>query len=200
VGIDGIDAAGKTTFADELILYLLEHGRRVIRASIDGFHNPRAIRYRRGDLSPEGYYHDSFNLEALRTYLLEPLGSHGDGMYTTKTFDFKNDRAEIIEWEQASPADILLLDGVFLFRPELLPYWDVRIYLDISFETSLTRALGRDGDLFGEPSQINQRYRDRYIPGQQIYLRQVDPASKADIVIDNNDPDRPNIVRMERRV
>src|ERR671937_1286035 len=54
VAIDGVDAAGKTTLADELAPVLRRRGREVVRASIDGFHRPRAERYRRGELSPEG--------------------------------------------------------------------------------------------------------------------------------------------------
>src|SRR5450759_1567169 len=37
VAIDGIDAAGKTTLADELAPLIEAQGRPVIRASIDGF-------------------------------------------------------------------------------------------------------------------------------------------------------------------
>ena len=44
VGIDGVDGAGKSMFGDELTLVLTMAGRSVIRASVDGFHNPRAIR------------------------------------------------------------------------------------------------------------------------------------------------------------
>ncbi|WP_246580249.1 hypothetical protein [Deinococcus aestuarii] len=44
VAIDGVDGAGKTTFADELAGVLRERGRTVIRASVDGFHAPRATR------------------------------------------------------------------------------------------------------------------------------------------------------------
>jgi uridine kinase len=62
VAIDGIDAAGKTTLANELASVLRRRGRDVVRASIDGFHRPRAERYSRGDLSAEGYYLDSFEL------------------------------------------------------------------------------------------------------------------------------------------
>jgi uridine kinase len=42
VAVDGPDAAGKTTLADELASVLRGRGRTVIRASIDGFHRPRA--------------------------------------------------------------------------------------------------------------------------------------------------------------
>jgi uridine kinase len=45
VGIDGVDGAGKTTFADKLATALADRQLHVIRSSIDGFHNPRSIRY-----------------------------------------------------------------------------------------------------------------------------------------------------------
>jgi uridine kinase len=60
VAVDGPDTAGKTTLAGELAEGIA--GRReVIRAGIDAFHRPRADRYQRGSLSPEGTYHDSFD-------------------------------------------------------------------------------------------------------------------------------------------
>jgi uridine kinase len=74
VAIDGPDAAGKTTLARELEHVLERSGRPVIRASIDGFHRPRAERLARGPESPDGYYFDSFDYPALRSALLEPLG------------------------------------------------------------------------------------------------------------------------------
>ncbi|MGY1603617.1 hypothetical protein [Geodermatophilus sp. SYSU D00815] len=56
VGIDGPDAAGKTTLADRLAGLL---GAARVRG--DGFLHPREHRYRRGELSPEGCYRDSFD-------------------------------------------------------------------------------------------------------------------------------------------
>ena len=56
VGIDGVDGAGKTTLADDLAQRLALEGRQLIRASIDDFHRPRELRYRRGRDSPEGFY------------------------------------------------------------------------------------------------------------------------------------------------
>jgi uridine kinase len=44
VGIDGGDAAGKTTLAGELEPLLGERGRTVIRASIDDLPHPRSAR------------------------------------------------------------------------------------------------------------------------------------------------------------
>ena len=77
VGIDGIDTAGKTTFADNLAEAL----ENTIRASGDDFHNPREIRYRQGRESATGYYQDVFNYTAILEYLLKPFGPGGDLKY-----------------------------------------------------------------------------------------------------------------------
>ena len=55
VGVDGVDGAGKTVFAAELADTLRRQGREVVQVSLDDFHHVRAIRYRRGRTSPEGF-------------------------------------------------------------------------------------------------------------------------------------------------
>ena len=67
VAFDGPDAAGKTTMANALVGQL---PGQVVLASIDGFHHPRERRLRRGSLSPEEYYRDSFDKQGLRRLLL----------------------------------------------------------------------------------------------------------------------------------
>jgi uridine kinase len=193
VAVDGIDAAGKTTLADSLRDELETRGQRVLRASIDGFHNPRSVRYARGNFSPEGYYFDSFNYAALRESLLIPLGKGGNSKYRMKVFDFRTDAPAEAEFLQ-SPEDFLLLfDGVFLFRPELLAFWDVRIFLNISFEESLRRARQRDGRLPGGIQAVEERYTKRYIPGQKLYEELCHPKIMADLVVHNEDYSNPSL-------
>lgn len=141
IAIDGRDAAGKTTLADELAGLLSKQRRRVIRASVDGFHRTRELRHRQGRGSPEGYYRDAFDYAALRAELLEPLGPRGSRVYRTAVFDPATDSA--IEQEPALAPDdaVLLVDGVFLLRPELRDAWDIRIYVSVTQEESLRRAL-----------------------------------------------------------
>jgi len=91
IGIDGVDASGKTSLADELQQALKNSGREINRASIDGFHNSKKVRYAQGDDSPEGYYQDSFNYELVKSRLLDPL-SLGNLEYTTQSFDHQADR------------------------------------------------------------------------------------------------------------
>jgi uridine kinase len=194
VAIDGVDAAGKTTFANELVEPLENLGTHVIRASLDGFHNPRRIRYRRGEDSPEGYFFDSFDYDELKKCLLEPLGPDGSLRYRTGIFDFRTDSLVDSLQYRAHLDSILLLDGIFLLRSELVDCWDFTVFLDVDFDVAVERATQRDQALFGSAENAKARYWKRYVPGQRIYLRTCRPKEYADIIIDNNDPVIPRIV------
>jgi uridine kinase len=173
---------------------VVERRRPVVRASIDGFHRPRADRYRRGADSPEGYYLDSFDHEALRSALLAPLGPGGDRRVRTRVFDYRRDERVVEEPRPVPAGAVVLFDGVFLMRPELDEAWDVRVFLAASFDVTLSRALVRDGAAMGGVEQVERRYRRRYIPGQRLYLDAVRPDRRADIVIENDDPDCPRLI------
>jgi uridine kinase len=193
VAIDGPDAAGKTMLADELAAFIGGLGRSVIRASIDGFHNPAAIRHRRGPMSPEGFFHDSFDYQALVDVLLRPLGPGGSLGFRRAVFDFRADAPVDTLVERAAPGAILLFDGVFLLRPELRDHFDFSVFLRADFSATLARAEVRDLHLFGTVDEIRRRYNERYVPGQRIYFSSVEPGSWASVVVDNNDPQRPII-------
>ena len=188
VAIDGVDGAGKTTFADELADTI--ENRPIIRASVDSFHNPRATRYRQGKDSPSGFFEDSYNYEQLFGLLLNPLGPGGSGRFRTQAFDHRIDaRVESPEL-YADPKSILLFDGIFLHRAELRDIWDYSIYFDVDFENSIPRCVLR-GE--GNPDPDAEQHR-RYIEGQKIYIRNCQPGKRASIVLDNNDLDAPFIV------
>src|SRR5437879_5935595 len=133
VAIDGPDAAGKTSLAQELVAPLQTYGRPIIRASIDGFHHPASIRHQRGDTSPAGYYYDSFNYLALAESLLAPLGPGGSRQYVSAAFDYRTDSAVQVPIQVAAENAVLLFDGVFLLRSELIEYWDFSIFVEASF-------------------------------------------------------------------
>jgi uridine kinase len=194
VAIDGVDAAGKTTLADQLAALLAARGRPVIRAGIDGFGRPRADRYRRGELSAEGYWLDAFDYPALRANLLDPLGPGGSRRYRTATFNVRTDQPRTEPLLLAPPEAVLVFDGVFLLRPDLNDAWDLRIFLQVGFKETLRRALARDRGLFGSAKATRARYRRRYIPGQRRYLATVQPQRIADVVIDNHDPATPKLI------
>jgi uridine kinase len=193
VAIDGIDAAGKTALADELAGVLESKGERVIRASTDGFHNPRVVRYARGSLSAEGYFADSLNLGAIVEQLLTPLGPAGDGRYRPAIYDYRTEAPLDLPLRQAPAGAILLFDGLFLARPELVVHWGLFIFVEISFDTCLIRAIERDRVHFGSEEEVRRRYLSRYLPAQQLYLDSCRPTDRADFIVHNDDPANPHL-------
>ena len=86
---------------------------------------------------------------------------------------------------------VLLVDGVFLLRPELRDAWDFTVFVSASAGEILRRALGRDLELFGSADEVERRYRVRYIPGQELYLAKALPDLAADAVVINENPATP---------
>jgi uridine kinase len=190
VGIDGPDAAGKSTLADQLAGSLPVPALRV---SVDRFHLPQEVRHRRGQLSAEGYYQDSFDYPALLTRCLMPFRS-GAPQVQTASYDYRADGRRRTDAEVPSRA-ILVVDGVFLLRPQLRDLWTLSVYLRVSPEETLQRAADRDLALFGSHDEIQRRYQERYLPGQALYRNEAHPEETAHIVIGNEHPRKPVIER-----
>lgn len=118
--------------------------------------------------------------------------------YRQAVFDFRQDRHVASPMEAAQLDSVLLFDGVFLHRPELREYWDLSIFVDVSFATALAGAQERDVAVLGSADAVRMRYETRYLPAQQMYLDRENPRARADIVFVNDDPHVP-IVRYARR-
>jgi uridine kinase len=90
---------------------------------------------------------------------------------------------------EASKNSILLFDGVFLLTPTLRPEWDFVVFVHAPFDITVSRAVERqrrERALSAEDEEaLRKEYRERYVPGQQLYLQEVRPATIADAVIDN---------------
>ncbi|HEY3088643.1 MAG TPA: hypothetical protein VGJ59_11330 [Jatrophihabitantaceae bacterium] len=85
---------------------------------------------------------------------------------------------------------MLLFDGVFLLRPELVDRWDLRIFVSTAFAETVDRAMIREQGVLSA-ADVARRWRDRYIPSQQFYFAAVRPADLADIVVYNDELQRP---------
>ncbi len=179
VAVDGVDGAGKSTFADVLAEHLEKLGRPITRASVDGFHNPARVRYSRGRKSPEGFYLDSYDYVSLREGLLDPF-KNGHSQVITSIYDHKIDDAKLSS-ASVPPTALLILDGIFLHRDLLVSQWDFSIFISVPFEISYGRMAQRDGsdpDPYAPDSS-------RYYQGQLRYLHECYPGTKADLVITN---------------
>ncbi len=187
VAVDGLDGAGKSRFADALAAQLGIGHRAVFRASIDDFHWPRARRYARGRDSAEGFYLDSFDYTTFRRVLVEPFRTGSIGSFVLQGFDLKRDVPFQPKWSSGPEDALLIVDGIFLNRPELKGLWNYSIWLEVDAETATARVKARDAEEF-EHDIANP---ERYIGGQRLYLEEAKPLEAATAIIDNNDYENP---------
>jgi len=192
VGIDGVDGSGKTTFAAALAPWL--GVRPVVVIHLDDFRNQSAIRYRRGRGSPEGFWLDTYDYEAVRHAVLEPLKPTGHGCFRTASYDAVADRPGWSPRRRAGVDAIVLVEGMFLHRDRLAAVWDYSVFLDVPFEETARRMAERNGT-HPDPQHESMR---RYIGGQELYFAAAQPWERASLVIDNSVPNRPVVISADR--
>jgi uridine kinase len=125
------------------------------RIRADEFLNPPAVRYRLGRDSPGGFFLDSYDYEQF-------------------------ERAVV-----GASASVVIADGIFLHREELVGLWDYSIWLEVPFDVSIPRGAAR-GYGFGSPDPEAPSNR-RYVEGQRLYIARCNPRSRATVVVDNRD-------------
>ncbi len=189
VAVDGIDGAGKTVFAEELAAVLRDRGRPVVRVSVDDFHHVRAVRYRRGRTSPEGFFLDCYDYARFRADVLAPFAPGGDRWYRARAHDLATDRVLDPPRTQALRDAVLVVDGIFLHRDELAGDWDLSVFLDVPFAVTAARMAERDGT-HPDPEHHTMA---RYVDAQRRYLETCRPRERACVVVDNHDPRNPTV-------
>jgi uridine kinase len=167
IAVDGLGGADKPGFADALGEVLGRGSRAVYRASIEDFHRPRAERLARGEDSAEGFYLDSYNYRTFRRILTDPFRIGSIGSFVLRGFDLDRNAEFEPKWTTGPDDAILIIDGIFLNRPELKGIWNYSIWLSVE----------------GEPSA-----------GERLYLEDAKPQDAANAIIDANDPEHPRRV------
>lgn len=193
VGINGVDGSGKTEFTKRLSSQM----GQAIRIHIDDFHHPKIKRYQRGECSPLGFYHDSINFAQVRDRVLRPIKKAKNFPINilTKSFDLATDQARF-ETAEIDRCHVILVEGIFLFRPELAPFLDIKILIECDFEITLERMKRRDienAEDIGAITEFERRFRNKYMAGQKLYMQDISPRSLADIIIDNCNYNSPQV-------
>ena len=193
VAVDGVDGAGKTVLADQLAEVLAAE-RDVARVSIDGFHRPRSQRVARGR-GPETFYEDSYDYDAFRRAVVEPF-RRGEPLVPAVN-DVLTDRPVHPDAVAVGVDTVLLVDGIFLQRPQLSDVWDATIWVEVPFSVSVPRGNARFGDEHDPDPDAESNH--RYVGGQRLYLAEADPRGRATWVVDNTDLDSPVLHAARRR-
>lgn len=185
VGISGIDGSGKGYVTREIVSVLEGAGVRAAVLNVDGWLHLPGIRFGR-ERPAERFYERALRLEEMFENLVLPLKRERSIRLVA---DFTEEtattyRSHLYEY---SDVDVILLEGIYLFKREYREYFDFRIWIDCSFETALARAVARAQEGLS-PAETISAYRTIYFPAQEIHFERDDPRSAAHLVLEN-DPD-----------
>ena len=196
VAINGIDGVGKTTLADKISKELQRLNIPVLQVSIDNFAKPRQKNTGNPHVKKESaaswYYNDAWDYDGFMDSVINPVQS-GESEICIGRFSWHRDAPIEERISMISKDHIILVDGIFLFHPKLISFWDLKIFLDADLEKVMERGVDRDSNSKEERKLKYQEYRHCYSGGQEIYLAEVNPESIADIVFDFNDPLDPRL-------
>ncbi|MDM5463053.1 MULTISPECIES: hypothetical protein [Bacillus cereus group] len=199
VGVSGITASGKTTFANELAEEMKNRGVQVTRASIDDFHNPRVIRYAQGKESARGYYEDAHDYTAFKERLLKPLGPNGNLQYETISHNLITDIPVHNTPLVALPNMVLIVDGTFLLKKDIEHLFDYKIFVDTDFEIARNRGAKRETEVFGSYEEAEKMFLNRYHAACKMYIEEHKPKECANVVFQNSDLENPEVIFQERK-
>ncbi len=183
VGISGIEASGKSTITDELTSRLSDLGHDVVVVRGDEFSTTKAVRNSNPDVV-RGYLEDAYDYSNLRRCVLEPLRSAEVTEISYLSTDPETDSA-VVSCARVSERAVVIVEGVLLFRGPVLDQFDLRIWVESSFEESLRRAVMRPRDLsyYGNVESIVSRYESRFHPAQKIHVRDDRPHLSSHVIV-----------------
>lgn len=194
VGVNGVDTSGKTTLTMEFGKYLSKSGFNVQIVHLDDFHNPSSLRNKESD-PIISYFNNAFDLKYLEKEILVPISTKSLLDKELVLLDLQKDQYSSKKRYVVDKDTIVFVEGVLLYREPIDKYFDFKIYVDVSFEEVLKRALKRDNEIFGD--SVIERYHKKYIPIQERYIENYSPKQKSNVIIDNEDFSNPKLLKRE---
>lgn len=159
LAIEGGAASGKSTLATMLeTLY-----DAVVFHADDFFLRPE-------QRTPERYAQPGGNLdrERLEAELLMPLHRGEGGAY--RPFDCGS--MTLGTPRTFGPRRLCIVEGSYSFHPELVRYYDLAVFLEVSPETQRRRILTRNGETWG------QMFFERWLPLENMYFEATQTAAR----------------------
>jgi len=195
VGVDGYDAAGKSTLANELAPLVEAAGRQCVRVEIDDFH-PLGHKHRSNasEYTPESLYREAYDYASFVELVLAPAGPGGSRRVRLRLNNSYLDKPYPDEWVEIADDAVVIVDGVYLGRPELAELWDYRIWLDVEPDVALARKKVRNVAWTNSEEVVVDRHYNRNLPAHALYLRETNARGRADVVIENSNIEAPIVL------
>ena len=169
VGINGIDCSGKTTFAKSVSKYFTHHKIDNHRLDIDNFNNP------------------TIESETYKAFVSGSWDEEDLNKYYKLIINYSDAIRAVSESQKKYP--LVILEGIFIYKPQLVNLFDLKIYLDIDISLgrkrfAKRRSLKRDKRPFDIYDKI-------WMLSHIKYDSEVHPKQISDLVIDYNDESKP---------
>jgi uridine kinase len=186
VGISGIDAGGKGFITEKIAQRLQESGWRVATINADDWLNLPEVCLSRHKPA-EHFYEHAMRFDEMFNQLIVPLKENRAVSFVADCADAKgNRRKHSYEFRKI---DIVLLEGIFLFKPAYRHHFDLTVWVDCSFATALKRAIARCQEGL-PPAETIRAFSTIYFPAQRIHFARDNPQDAAAFIIQNDNTSR----------
>ena len=162
VGIDGRSGAGKSTFARELAAA-----------------SPISTRIVEGD----DFYLGTglgFDWARLERQVLEPARG---GEETISYQRYAWDQQRLGDWTSITGAQCLIVEGVYMFQPELREQFDLKIWVEAEDEVRRERIRARHATYTAEIRDRQNASVERWLKDEDQYIRDHRPQAVADVTL-----------------
>ncbi|WP_203333754.1 kinase [Planococcus beigongshangi] len=175
IGIDGMSRSGKTTLAGELKRQFENEGVRAVIFHLDDLIVERARRYGTGEEEWLEYYGLQWETGWLREHFFKRLKTEDE--LTLPFYDGQADRHECREISLPD-SGVIIIEGVFLQRPEWRGFCDYVIYVD----SPRQRRIEREAEVV---QHNREKFENRYWPAEEYYEKVEEPQTRADLIVRN---------------
>lgn len=183
IGVSGIDGAGKGWVSTELAGRLRLHGYHVVVLNVDGWLNLPQVRF--SPHSPGAhFYYNALRLDEFFARLLEPLQAH---RCVDIAADYAEETAHTFRLHRYvyENVDIVLAEGIFLFKAAYRRIFDLTVWVDCSYETALERAIARSQEGLS-PQDTTRAFETIYFPAQHLHAHIDAPKVHATYILPND--------------
>ena len=182
-GISGIDASGKGFFAAQVVDQLQRHSIKTAPINVDGWLNFPGVRFG-GDEMGKHFYDHALRLDEMFARLILPL-NRGRSIRLDAELTAETARAYHQFEYVFDNIDVILLEGIFIFKNQYIEHFDLKIWIECSFETALRLAIARSQEGL-DPVQTITAYETIYFPAQRFHFELDDPQSTVAFTITND--------------
>ena len=181
-GISGIDGSGKSTIAPRVVEGLRGRGLRTELILLDDWHNPKDVRFD-PHRPAETFYEKGLRHKELFQKLVLPL-QRERRVQLTATISRQPDEVPFQHTFRYENVDVVVFEGIFLFKKEFQQHFDFRCWVECPFEIALERALRRNQE--GQTREgLIRDYETIYFAAQRLHFERDQPWQGVDFLFDN---------------